>query len=419
MYANCHHLFDNSTDAGGGIKDEVSRMNSWLTVAIIGMIFVLILCTMIIRDGTCKHCGIMWCEGRPVMPETIQQQREEEQEEDQQRLTPDQKKELQLKQQRQERQLWYSYYLRPFITVLTAEHFQTRDKRAKQDCREEEKQGEAGEDRQITGKLEVPAKVSPEKCADVDGLEACQDADHATDTTDTGSSEPKHEKMLLCQPVSAELSEDHGGQPTKTMTLWYPHDASFRSVEAECTICLLEYEEGDTIVRSAADEKEEVCTHVFHLECMLQWLTQGKKRCPICRHWFVPAIRIKEQMKQAQVMTRASLHHLYDARTMENITSLRLDTESDISGSFGSTQTADIELGAPAPIHQETRATPEEAPAHQQASHQAPSHQHRASTLAYPSGHRQATGDLESGFGFASLPPARPLPASHLQEYDT
>jgi hypothetical protein len=39
------------------------------------------------------------------------------------------------------------------------------------------------------------------------------------------------------------------------------------------------------------------CQHAFHDECILPWLSKGKKRCPICRLWFDPSSLLKNQKK--------------------------------------------------------------------------------------------------------------------------
>ena len=68
-------------------------------------------------------------------------------------------------------------------------------------------------------------------------------------------------------------------------------DGSPRCVDAHCAICIGEYEAGDRVVWSGIHE----CKHAFHDECILPWLSKGKKRCPVCRHWFVPGTKIDDQ----------------------------------------------------------------------------------------------------------------------------
>ena len=61
-------------------------------------------------------------------------------------------------------------------------------------------------------------------------------------------------------------------------------DNTLADVEASCSICLLDYEEGDRVVFST----RSICPHAFHEDCIMMWLEKGKKRCPICRNFFVP-----------------------------------------------------------------------------------------------------------------------------------
>lgn len=55
-----------------------------------------------------------------------------------------------------------------------------------------------------------------------------------------------------------------------------------RREPAYCAVCLAEYETGDAIVWSLNPD----CKHVFHDDCILTWLSRGKKRCPCCRKQF-------------------------------------------------------------------------------------------------------------------------------------
>ena len=48
-----------------------------------------------------------------------------------------------------------------------------------------------------------------------------------------------------------------------------------------CVICLTAYEEGDEIAWS----QNPKCTHLFHRECIMEWLLK-RDDCPICRHNF-------------------------------------------------------------------------------------------------------------------------------------
>jgi hypothetical protein len=90
-----------------------------------------------------------------------------------------------------------------------------------------------------------------------------------------------------------------------------------RSVDAHCAICVSEYEDGEKVVWSSCLE----CRHAFHYECMMPWLAKGKKRCPICRHWFVPGSRIDDQKK-----------------TLEE--RLRVESSSSLSSSDGAAETS-------------------------------------------------------------------------------
>lgn len=46
-----------------------------------------------------------------------------------------------------------------------------------------------------------------------------------------------------------------------------------------CCICLQEYSLGDTICAAETSE----CDHVFHQECIFEWLQNDHNDCPLCR----------------------------------------------------------------------------------------------------------------------------------------
>ena len=56
-----------------------------------------------------------------------------------------------------------------------------------------------------------------------------------------------------------------------------PEEGEEEEEEADkCTICLSEFEVEEDVRRLP-------CMHLFHVECVDQWLGQNK-RCPICRY---------------------------------------------------------------------------------------------------------------------------------------
>ena len=197
---------------------------------------------------------------------------------------------------------------------------------------------ESGEKCDTVSVAEDPINEVDADLQDVDLSTSNNNEDSQPDSDDDkDDSKPGNDYDKDDSKPGNDYDKDDSFLPPRMMTLWDAHDTTPRCVEANCSICLGDYEAGDSVVQSAADQEDEYCIHVFHSECMLQWLSQGKKRCPICRHWFVPAVRIKQQMREAHVVTRpGSLHHLYDATSRQELASLGStgdDTDSNMSGS--------------------------------------------------------------------------------------
>ncbi|CAB9518496.1 zinc ion binding [Seminavis robusta] len=169
----------------------------------------------------------------------------------------------------QMRKLWYTFFLKPHVTVLKSKHF-----------------------------MDVAAEATSD---------------------------------LVCHPIGVEEI------PVKTIKLFHKLDKSIQHVDAECSICLVEYQAGERIIQSADMEDGTCCNHVFHEECMMEWLERGHKRCPCCRRWFVPGAPIKQQMKEARVGIRQSVCNLYDKQTRKRLVALK---EKEEEGKASSERTA-------------------------------------------------------------------------------
>ena len=81
-----------------------------------------------------------------------------------------------------------------------------------------------------------------------------------------------------------ESDEEEGGT---RISIDEKHD-----IEPECQICFATYQAGDAVVVS------KDCRHAFCEACVLEWLSLGKKRCPLCREWFVPPEPIVAMQKK-------------------------------------------------------------------------------------------------------------------------
>jgi Ring finger domain len=92
--------------------------------------------------------------------------------------------------------------------------------------------------------------------------------------------------------VEEDVEEQCEEQKTTSISVLC-NDGSRKVVNGSCSICITEYEVGERLVRSPLEE----CPHVFHEDCMLQWLATGRKTCPTCRKWFVPGIKIADQIE--------------------------------------------------------------------------------------------------------------------------
>mmetsp|Transcript_31394 Transcript_31394/g.38367 ORF Transcript_31394/g.38367 Transcript_31394/m.38367 type:complete len:198 (+) Transcript_31394:99-692(+) len=54
-------------------------------------------------------------------------------------------------------------------------------------------------------------------------------------------------------------------------------------LSTECSICLGEYKMGQHVAWS----RNYLCDHVFHRDCIIEWLVAGNESCPCCRNQFL------------------------------------------------------------------------------------------------------------------------------------
>lgn len=62
-----------------------------------------------------------------------------------------------------------------------------------------------------------------------------------------------------------------------------PNENILKLKDNECSICFGDFVAGDT----AAYSGNEQCKHVYHKDCIMQWLMLGHNTCPTCRNDFV------------------------------------------------------------------------------------------------------------------------------------
>eukprot|EP00543_Licmophora_paradoxa_P003554 CAMPEP_0202451512 /NCGR_PEP_ID=MMETSP1360-20130828/9933_1 /ASSEMBLY_ACC=CAM_ASM_000848 /TAXON_ID=515479 /ORGANISM="Licmophora paradoxa, Strain CCMP2313" /LENGTH=282 /DNA_ID=CAMNT_0049070097 /DNA_START=463 /DNA_END=1311 /DNA_ORIENTATION=- len=73
------------------------------------------------------------------------------------------------------------------------------------------------------------------------------------------------------------------GRLTLTEAHLSPDKSGYTAI-TDCSICLLQYQPGDKIVRSPNPQ----CAHVFHEDCIVTWLcTRTTPACPCCRQIYI------------------------------------------------------------------------------------------------------------------------------------
>lgn len=79
--------------------------------------------------------------------------------------------------------------------------------------------------------------------------------------------------------------DDSSAEPQRYLRLCTHDPCREQVVEAVCIICFKDYEVGEQVTWSSSSQ---ACRHVYHKDCILKWISTGKKKCPVCRYAFVP-----------------------------------------------------------------------------------------------------------------------------------
>ena len=87
-----------------------------------------------------------------------------------------------------------------------------------------------------------------------------------------------YEELLRLEEMMGSVSKGMKEEDLKTVD-----SIKFSNINSEnctnCTVCITDFEKDDDVVVF------NVCKHVYHKECILNWLKLNKT-CPICRSEF-------------------------------------------------------------------------------------------------------------------------------------
>lgn len=122
---------------------------------------------------------------------------------------------------------------------------------------------------------------------------------------------PFQMQTLVDSDIVQEIEQDNeSAEPQRYLRLRTHDPRQDYVVEAICIICFKDYDVGEQVVWSSSEE----CRHVYHKDCILKWISTGKRKCPVCRSSFVPDLSPED--------TQAQLRRDPAAQTTTNETSL-------------------------------------------------------------------------------------------------
>eukprot|EP00571_Detonula_confervacea_P006762 CAMPEP_0172315630 /NCGR_PEP_ID=MMETSP1058-20130122/25814_1 /TAXON_ID=83371 /ORGANISM="Detonula confervacea, Strain CCMP 353" /LENGTH=271 /DNA_ID=CAMNT_0013029749 /DNA_START=57 /DNA_END=872 /DNA_ORIENTATION=+ len=86
------------------------------------------------------------------------------------------------------------------------------------------------------------------------------------ENNESGRSEPQCHLILPSELTSVKCHLNHKQHNQRTSN--------------ECAICMVEYDIGDVVIHS------KNCSHAFHQDCILDWVSRDNRDCPSCRAIF-------------------------------------------------------------------------------------------------------------------------------------
>lgn len=261
-----------ATQGDSNYFDFFSGNYGYFIMSAIGGVALLFLATCTLREIWYRRYGIDLCPrigGSLRSPELRQQER--------QQVLRDERTAMQIHfaqlenertaaimQKRKERRARYEVFLKSYQMVISKDDLYIRKEVDEMTC--DSVPNPAMEERDIeSGSLSSDAENGSDGCP----------GEYSSEEGSEGRS-----GFLVQESHAPRFESDHNvlvKLPVKA------EDGTPRLVDAYCSICLTDFEEGDTIIWAS----RKPCPHAFHDDCIMTWLSKGKKRCPCCRHFFV------------------------------------------------------------------------------------------------------------------------------------
>jgi hypothetical protein len=151
----------------------------------------------------------------------------------------------------------------------------------------------------------------PDADPSVESTEGDQDTSPSGDAIDAPQSAPTSAPPINSSPASCAMGSDdcesleadqdtppsgdavEAPQPPASQTNSSPAFCAMRSDDCEslsgeeeragCAICLSHFEPQELVCES----NNSSCQHVFHKDCMVDWLMKGHDTCPMCREVYL------------------------------------------------------------------------------------------------------------------------------------